>query len=239
MFVHCSSSLPSSKALTSVIYHGDQWKTNQNMWVSWSTLVNNSEQWVCAQWSTEHRKTQQSLFKHHQMWFAVTSWNYMSEENIHNSIIRPFLLLANKDITWLFAGRCSWVFFTRRSKPSASITNIKQAEIRERCLTGRINLHKRDKERHDTWLCASTITYTYRSGKVYRDNITEMFMGCSAFLGPKSISCFSSFLLSRSRLAPGLVLVPWPKPQLQTSQALFQLLTLTGDLPINLATVPA
>lgn len=183
MFVHCSSSLPSSKALTSVIYHGDQWKTNQNMWVSWSTLVNNSEQWVCAQWSTEHRKTQQSLFKHHQMWFAVTSWNYMSEENIHNSIIRPFLLLANKDITWLFAGRCSWVFFTRRSKPSASITNIKQAEIRERCLTGRINLHKRDKERHDTWLCASTITYTYRSGKVYRDIITEMFMGC--FSGSK------------------------------------------------------
>lgn len=145
------------------------------MWVSWSNLVNNSEQWVCAQWSTEHRKTQQSLFKHHQMWFAVTSWNYMSEENIHNSIIYPFLLLANKDITWLFAGRCSWVFFTQRSKPSASITNIKQAEIRERCLTGRINLHKRDKERHDTWSCSSTICYIHLqesksvSGQHHRD----------------------------------------------------------------------
>lgn len=33
--------------------------------------------------------------------------NYASVENIHNSVIHPFILLANKDITQLFAGRHS------------------------------------------------------------------------------------------------------------------------------------
>lgn len=161
MFLHCSSSFPSSRAPSSVIYHGDWWKTNQNTWVNWSNLVNNSEKRVCVQQSRRHRKTQQSHFKHHKTWVTVALWNYMSEENTHNSITHPFLLQANKDVTWLFAGRRRRVFLMWRSKLSSSIINIKQAAILKRCLMCRIKWHKKEKERLNTSLCTSAIFLTH------------------------------------------------------------------------------
>lgn len=114
--------------------------------------------YVCSR--AGDRKTQQSHLKHHKMWVAVALWNYMSEENTHISITHPFLLQANKDVTWLFAGRRRCIFLMWRSKLSSSIINIKQAAILERCLMRRIKWHKREKERPNASLCTSAIFLT-------------------------------------------------------------------------------
>lgn len=116
--------------------------------------------YVCSR-AGDTEKTQQSHFKHHKTWVAVALWNYMSEENTHNSITHPFLLQANKDVTWLFAGRRRRVFLMWRSKLSSSIINIKQAAILKRCLMCRIKWHKKEKERLNTSLRTSAIFLTH------------------------------------------------------------------------------
>lgn len=135
-------------------------------------------------------------------------WNYASVENIHNSVIHPFILLANKDITQLFAGRHSWVFLMQRSTSSSSILNIKQTDSGVMLdMQDKIAQERKRKTQQLIMCMLPYIKYIFWSRKVYRDNITEMFRGCSAFLVPIRHFTFLFLLLSRSCLVPSLVLV--------------------------------
>lgn len=155
-------------------------------------------------------------------------WNYASVENNY-SVIHAFIFLAGKDITQLFAGRHSWVERT-------CTLNIKQTEIRERCLACRKKVAQGRKRKMQQLIVYMLpyIKHIFWSQKVYRNNFTEMFKGCSAFLVPIRHSVFLSPPLGKVLSCAHFGASPETKPPLQNLPAHFQLLTLVRDFPTNL-----
>ena len=150
MFPHCSSSFHSAKALGLLFTMETSEKLIQICgWIEITLSIVLRSGYVLsrARETEKHTKVVSNIIQCE----LQSHWNYASVENSHSSVIHPFILLANKDITQVFAGRHSWVFFMTRSKLPSSMLNFKQPEILKQYLTCRMKLHKRERERCNSW----------------------------------------------------------------------------------------